>query len=81
MIREPHERAVALATRDSRPHAALLIDRNAAGLPMLRVAQFVHPALNLTLEKHHDATLANKPFLLAIELKSKVVYGEVEAGS
>ncbi|OUL97897.1 hypothetical protein CA603_00165 [Paraburkholderia hospita] len=33
---------------------------------MLRVAQLVHPALNLTLEKHNDATLANKRFLFAI---------------
>jgi hypothetical protein len=44
----------------------LLIDRYAAGLPMFRVAQLVHPALNLALEKHYDATLADKRFFLAI---------------
>lgn len=65
MIREPHQRAVVLASRDSRPRAALLIDSDAAGLPMFRVTQLVHPALNFAL-KHYDAALANERFLLAI---------------
>lgn len=40
---------------------------------MLRVAQLVHPTLNLTLEKHHDATLPNKRFLLAIATRSSII--------
>ncbi|CAG9236220.1 hypothetical protein BGLA2_700107 [Burkholderia gladioli] len=65
VIREPHERAVTLVARDGRPRAALFIDRYAAGLPTLRIAQLVHPPLDLA-QKKHDVTLAEKRFLLAI---------------
>src|SRR6266702_6825512 len=35
VTREPHQRAVPLAARDSRPRVTLLIDRNASRLPVV----------------------------------------------
>jgi hypothetical protein len=66
VIREPHQRAITLATRDARPHATSLIDRDAAGSPMLRGAQLAHLTLNLTLKQHHNPTLTYQRFLLAV---------------
>jgi len=61
VIREPHQRAIALATRGRRPRATLLIDRDAAGLPRVRVAQLVRPALNLTLKKQRRRPCQQAP--------------------
>jgi hypothetical protein len=60
----------------------LLIDRDGAGLPVVRAAEVINPPLNFTVEEHDDPALADKPFLLAKRhASSKIVLASIVASS
>jgi hypothetical protein len=55
VVREPHQRAVALISGDRCPGATVFVDCNASRLPVIRIAEAIHPTLHVAVEYHDNA--------------------------
>jgi len=61
----PGRRAALLVATHCNPRVPIFIYRDATGLPVFRITQLVHPALDRSVKKNYDAAPVNKAILRA----------------